>query len=274
MSQENVEAVHAQFEAWNAGDMDAFGEQYDPHVVVRYVDDWPEGSEPIMGREAVMRQWQQQREAFDADTAELIEIIDLGDRVVTRFIWRAAGSGPDLSIEVTSVATVRNGKSILVEFFWDHNEALKAVGLSGQAIPVSRANVEIVRAALQAIGPGTNRDDWINEFFDPEVEWHDVPTYPSAGVYIGHEAFSRHAAEFEEAWADWGIEIEDIKPAGERVVARIRYRGVGKLSGASITGGVENPSTGAVFELRGGRIARVVQFVTHAEALGAVGLSE
>jgi len=132
MSQENVEVVRATFEAWNAGDMGAFGDSYDPHVVVRYADGWPEGSEPIMGREAVMRQWEQQREAFDADTLELIEIIDLGDRVVTRFIWRAAGSGPDLEIEVTSVATVRKGKTILVEFFWNHADALAAVGLSEQ----------------------------------------------------------------------------------------------------------------------------------------------
>jgi hypothetical protein len=42
----------------------------------------------------------------------------------------ALGSGPDLKIEVTSVATVRKGKTILVEFFWDHSEALEAVGLS------------------------------------------------------------------------------------------------------------------------------------------------
>src|SRR6266480_1981255 len=111
MSRENVEAVHAQFEAWNAGDMDAFGGSYDPHVVVRYAEGWLEGSEPIMGRDAVMRQWEQQREAFDADTVELIEIIDLGDRVVVRFIWRAVGSGPDLSMEVTSVITVRKGKT-------------------------------------------------------------------------------------------------------------------------------------------------------------------
>jgi ketosteroid isomerase-like protein len=139
---------------------------------------------------------------------------------------------------------------------------------------MSQENVEIVRAALQRIGPNTDREDWIHEFFDAEIEWHDTPNFPSAGVYIGHEAFSRHAAEFEEAWADWSIEIEDIKAAGDRVVACVRYRGVGRLSGAPITGGVETPSTGAVFELRGGRIARVVQFVTHAEALEAVGLSE
>jgi ketosteroid isomerase-like protein len=132
MSRENVENTRAFVEAWNAGDMGAVGESYDPHVVVRYADGWPEGLEPIMGREAVMRQWEQQRESFDADTVELIEIIDLGDRVVARFNWRAVGSGPDVNLDVTSVSTARKGKTILVEFFWDHAEALETLGLSEQ----------------------------------------------------------------------------------------------------------------------------------------------
>src|SRR5436190_3651527 len=38
---------------------------------------------------------------------------------------------------------------------------------------------------LEAISPETERDDWIEEFLDPEIEWHDTPTYPSAGVYVG-----------------------------------------------------------------------------------------
>ena len=139
---------------------------------------------------------------------------------------------------------------------------------------MSRENVAIVRAMLEAIGPETERDDWIGEFLDPEIEWHDMPTYPGAGVYVGREAFGRHAAEYEDAWQDWGIEIEDIRAAGDRVVARIRYRGVGKQSGAPITGGLGAPATGAVFELRGGQILRVVQFVSYEDALKAVGLEE
>jgi ketosteroid isomerase-like protein len=42
MSQENVEIVRAHFAAWNEGDMDAVRELYDPDVVVRTVEDWPE----------------------------------------------------------------------------------------------------------------------------------------------------------------------------------------------------------------------------------------
>ena len=35
-------------------------------------------------------------------------------------------------MEVTSVSTLRKGKTILAEFFWDHEDALEAVGLSEQ----------------------------------------------------------------------------------------------------------------------------------------------
>ena len=56
MSQENVEVVRAGFEAWNAGDMDAFREMHDPDVILRTVEDWPEPG-PYVGREAVMRLW-------------------------------------------------------------------------------------------------------------------------------------------------------------------------------------------------------------------------
>jgi ketosteroid isomerase-like protein len=55
MSQENVEVVGAMFDTWNAGDMDAFRELYDPDVIVRAPKDWPEPG-PFVGREALMRQ--------------------------------------------------------------------------------------------------------------------------------------------------------------------------------------------------------------------------
>jgi ketosteroid isomerase-like protein len=131
VSQENVELTRRFFEAWNAGDMDAIRAQYDPAIVVRYAEDWPEGSEPAMGREAVMRWIEQLHSTWDASSLEPISFIDLGDRVIVRQILRAVGHGPDLNLEVTVVTTRRKGKAILIEFFWDHAEALEAVGLSG-----------------------------------------------------------------------------------------------------------------------------------------------
>jgi ketosteroid isomerase-like protein len=132
MSQENVEIMKAAFEAWNAGDMDDFRDLFDPEVIWRQPEGWPEPG-PEVGREAVMHQLGQQRETWDADALELTsDFIDAADRIVVRFIWRGAGHGPEANLEATGVFTVRKGRVFYVEFFWDHAEALEAVGLSEQ----------------------------------------------------------------------------------------------------------------------------------------------
>jgi ketosteroid isomerase-like protein len=103
---------------------------YDGHVIVRAPENWPEAG-PFVGIEAVMRQWQQQRETFDADTLEPIgDVIDVGDRVAARQTWRGAGHGPEADLEMTHVITVRRGKIVYQEFFWDHAEALETLGRS------------------------------------------------------------------------------------------------------------------------------------------------
>ncbi len=130
MSLENVEVDRATFKAWNAGDMDALRDLYAPDIIMRTPKGWPEPG-PFIGREAVMRQFEQSRETWDADAVELIsDFIDVGDRVAVRMIWRGAGHGPEANIEFTNVVTERQGRIVLIEFFWDHAEALEAVGLS------------------------------------------------------------------------------------------------------------------------------------------------
>ena len=110
MSQENVEVVQASFEAWNAGDMDAFRELHHPDAMLRMAESWPEPG-PYFGRDAVMREYKQLRDTWKRDTSELIgDFIDVGDRVVVRFIWRGAGHGPESNLDFTVVYTVRKGK--------------------------------------------------------------------------------------------------------------------------------------------------------------------
>jgi ketosteroid isomerase-like protein len=129
MSQKNVEIVRAGFEAWNAGDMDAYGELLDPDVIIRVPEGWPEPG-PFVGREAVLRQFKLARDTWTVDAAEMIsDFVDLGDRVVMRFVWRGKGYGPEASIELSCLYTVRNGKHMAFEFFWDHKEALEHAGL-------------------------------------------------------------------------------------------------------------------------------------------------
>src|SRR5262245_15849016 len=130
MSQENVEVVRAGFQAWNAGDMDAFGELCAPDIIMRQPEGWPETG-PFIGREAVMRQWEGQRDLWDTDALEpASDFIDAGDRVIWRFIWRGQGRGPESNLGLTGIWTVRKGRVSFVEFFWDHAEALETLALS------------------------------------------------------------------------------------------------------------------------------------------------
>jgi hypothetical protein len=130
MSQENVEIVQAVYEAWNSGDMDSLREVCDPDVIMRVPEGWPEPG-PFVGREAVMREFEQWRDTFDTYVTELIgDIIEAADRVVVRQVWHGVGQGPESHLESTVVYTLRKGRIFLVEYFWDHTEALETVGLS------------------------------------------------------------------------------------------------------------------------------------------------
>ncbi len=130
MSQENVEFVRTSFGIWTAGDMDAYRELLDPDFVMYGPKDWPEGS-PMVGRDAAMRQFVNIREAFDFDRAEPVsEFIDVGAHVVSRFAWKGLGHGPPSNMEMSCVYLVENGRMRRMDFFFDHAEALEAVGLS------------------------------------------------------------------------------------------------------------------------------------------------
>jgi ketosteroid isomerase-like protein len=130
VSQENVETVRRGFATWNAGDMDGLRKVYDPNTVVRAPEGWPEPG-PFVGIEAVLSQWRQMREAWQADYIEpTTDFIDSADRVLVGFIIHSTGRrGPDTDLKLTGVFTVRGGMIFYAEFFWDHAEALKAVGL-------------------------------------------------------------------------------------------------------------------------------------------------
>ena len=130
MSQENIAVVKAVIDAWNAGDMTAFRELHHPDVIMRAPEGWPEPG-PFIGRDAAMQQFEQMRETWDADALELLsDYFAVGDRVALRFIWRGVGQGPDATIQLTSIYTIRGDKVFAQEYFWDHSAALKALGVA------------------------------------------------------------------------------------------------------------------------------------------------
>jgi ketosteroid isomerase-like protein len=59
------------------------------------------------------------------------ELIDAGEIVVLRVRSHITGerSGVEGDFQFSQVLTFRKGKVVLIEFFWDHQEALEAAGL-------------------------------------------------------------------------------------------------------------------------------------------------
>jgi ketosteroid isomerase-like protein len=129
MSQENVEIVRKTLKGWNAGNMEVVRELYDPDVVMVVVRDWPEPG-PFVGRDAMMRHLRQARDAFESDSLEFLsDLVAVGNRVIVRVAWHGVGRGPQSDMEWTNVFTIRDGRILNVEYFWDHAQALEAAGL-------------------------------------------------------------------------------------------------------------------------------------------------
>ena len=129
MSQENVEIMRRLHEAYPRADWESVAASFDPDVFVRTDPRWPE--QFIFGRQAWVDNLRGMWESVGGD-ARIEGIVDLGDRVLVRFGFGMHGqqSGIEGEQSVSEIATVRGGRSIFVEYFLDHEQALKAVGLA------------------------------------------------------------------------------------------------------------------------------------------------
>jgi ketosteroid isomerase-like protein len=129
VERENIETLRAAFAVWSAGDMEAVSEYYDPDAIPRPPPGWPEPG-PFVGRDAVVRQLGEIRGTWNADEITVGDVAAAGDRVAFQFRFRGVGRGPVAQMDATFVVTLRNGKIHYAEYFWDHAEALEALGLS------------------------------------------------------------------------------------------------------------------------------------------------
>ena len=126
MSSANADVLRRVFEAWNAGDMNAVRDLFDPEAEMYAPEGWPEPG-PEIGRDAVMRQFERLRETWDSDSVETVgDYVELGDQVLVRIVWKTVGHGPASPVEFTQRSTVRDGRIVRNEYHWDHGQALEA----------------------------------------------------------------------------------------------------------------------------------------------------
>ena len=104
--------------------------------------------------------------------------------------------------------------------------------------------------------------------FHADVEWHNDPEWPGAGVHRGVEAVRREFGRQREAWGEVRLEPVAILRSGDRVVVFVDMTVTGKSSGAPV--GVEGAH---VFTLREGKVVRVEAFTARDRALRAAGIA-
>jgi ketosteroid isomerase-like protein len=130
MSRENVELVRKAMEALLRRDRDAWFAIHDEEFEIVPVRDWPEGA--VRGRESAWDFNMRIRDSFEWVPIE-VERVDAGaDKVLghPRYELRGVGSGAEVEYEQWFVATVRRGKILRLQWFWDRAEAIEAAGLS------------------------------------------------------------------------------------------------------------------------------------------------
>jgi ketosteroid isomerase-like protein len=134
---------------------------------------------------------------------------------------------------------------------------------------MSQENVDACRRMLRAFNDGDV--EAIVAACDPTVEWEEQSIPGVEPLYHGHEGVRRWwaATILQEELGSIEGRLEDVKEADDTVIASVRFEAEGTSSGARVQMPVH-----LVLTFRDGKAVRRQVFLTVAEALEAVGLSE
>jgi ketosteroid isomerase-like protein len=134
-------------------------------------------------------------------------------------------------------------------------------------VTLAERNIEALRPIYAEWARGNFRPRF--EVYSPEMEWGWSEEFPGLeGVGPDDTDRSERLRQWLAGWEDWRCEAEDYVADGDSVVVLTRYRGRGKVSGASVD------TIGAhVWTLREGKVVRLTIYSSRDKALEAAGLS-
>jgi ketosteroid isomerase-like protein len=139
---------------------------------------------------------------------------------------------------------------------------------------MSEETVEIVRRGLENLRRAAESGDF-EAWFDSElvaddVEWIPTSSFPGPKSYRGREGSIEYMRTWSEDFESWSFDVERLIDApDDRVVALVHQRAIGKGSGAPV-----EMHLAAVYDLEGGRVIRIQNFINPADALEAAGIAE
>jgi ketosteroid isomerase-like protein len=133
---------------------------------------------------------------------------------------------------------------------------------------MSQENVEVAKRSIDAY----NRRDL--DAYD-EIWTADYQSLPAmAGTvdgnsFEGRRGIEAYFADVDTAWEEFLLFPDDVRDLGERVLILGRSQGRGRSSGVTVIA-----EWGLLCEFRDAKISLARAYMTHAEALKAVGLEE
>ncbi len=136
---------------------------------------------------------------------------------------------------------------------------------------MSQENLEIVARLYDEFlaKPERLASREIHAFFDPKVEIHQSESFlGTQGTFHGYEGLGRAGREVFDNFGESHYVPRRLADAGERVVATVEFRGVGKESGVRVSETVAH-----LWTLKDRRIIAWHVYMDPAEALEAAGLS-
>jgi ketosteroid isomerase-like protein len=259
VSQENVNLVLRVHTAVIQGDLDGLLARVHPKAEYRPATQRAlEGEGSVFrGHDGIRRWFGELHELYEDLDAEILEVRDLGDRVVVVFLVRGRGTGSGVTLEqpLAQVVTLREGKVIEIREYFSRDEALEAVGPS-----------EVVGRLLDAF----NRDDVdaVLAAFDEGCEIDEppqMPDSPTAG-YRGHNGVREWMGNLRGVGGAT-FELQAATSSGDALLCELASCGRGRGSDVPIEW-----TTFAAFDVRHGKITRLRVFLDKAEAVEAVGL--
>jgi ketosteroid isomerase-like protein len=128
-------------------------------------------------------------------------------------------------------------------------------------------NVQLVERFFEMLAR-RDVDGWL-DCFHPSVEFFLPRNVIEGGSYRGLDGVRRAWADLFEAWDDYRYEQADVRGLDDRVVSLGRATNVGKGGGPSV-----EYEAAYIADVEDGKITRWRPFLSHQEALKAVGLAE
>ncbi len=134
MSQENVEVLLRMHVAFGQGDLEGLLSAWHPDAEYRdAIHQAIEGEAGVFrGHDGIRRWWRDLHDLYNDLSTEILEVRDLGGRLVVIFRVRGRGKGSGVALDtpLAQVVTMRDGTVIEARDYLSQSDALKAVGLA------------------------------------------------------------------------------------------------------------------------------------------------